>query len=482
MEGEHAHSTLCAARKSRTTVTVNDLPPDLLLVILRDVFGDVLRRFKRRGDVTRDNIQLVPPPPCDRRITDHWMSSAEYLASVCPLWREAMSNISIFWAQLIIWTGTDPTPLTRIRQYLAWSRDQPLHIYIMRRFDPSMQDPTEKAQIRVILDLLLPHVKRWKVLSIRLLHSSSLPLPCADLVGYAEELVQLNLDFIIGDAVVRATPDPLSTGTFDTPALEELSMGGVHFHEAYVEPLRRSLIPPKLRFLTLTDSHHALVACPSVGLVHFMDLQLDVSYTGPPLPRAYYWGADVSFTGMSGDAVAEFNRLLDYPYLESLSYTRCSMPIRGASSSSPSLGTVSESYYLTITGIADPATMLYFLTPCSEVWIHDSDGLQPAVLQALAQPTTTEHGEDVWVCPDLRGLHIVGCRQFRSADLRAVLEARLRAHAATGFAMEDDVGYVLRPVADLYVYDCGELALEDKQWFDQNVEAVRWDYWSGGTR
>lgn len=106
----------------------------------------------------------------------------------------------------------------------------------------------------------------------------------------------------------------------------KISLGGVHFHEAYVEPLRRSLIPPKLRFLTLTDWHHipgpltdllqALVACPSVGLVYFMNLQLDVSHTGPPLSCAYYWGANVSFTGMSGDAIAEFNRLLDYPYLE----------------------------------------------------------------------------------------------------------------------------------------------------------------------
>jgi len=268
-------------------------------------------------------------------------------------------------------------------------------------------------------------------------------------------------------------------------------MGGVPFHEAYAVPLRQSLMPPKLRFLTLTDSHHApvplidllqaLVACPNVGLVHFMNLQLDVSYTGPPLPRAYYWGADVSFTGMSGDAIAEFNRLLDHPYLESLSYTRCSMPIHDASGT-PSLGTVSESYDLTITGIADPAAMLYFLTPCSEVWIHDSDGLQPAVLQALAQPTATERGEDVWLCPDLRELHIVGCKQFRSADLRAVLEARLEAHAATGFAGQDDDGYALRSVKGLYVRDCGELALEDKEWYNKNVEAVQWDFWSGGTR
>ncbi|KAH9924519.1 uncharacterized protein B0H18DRAFT_1011525 [Fomitopsis serialis] len=446
----------CAARNPRTTV--NDLPPDVLLIILRDVFRDALQEFRRRGKLSRATAQFVPRSPFDDFVTDSSRCSAEHLASVCPQWREAMSSSSIFWAQIVVWTGANPTPLTKIRQYLAWSREQPLHIYVIRRFSPSLEDRTEKAHVKAIVELLLPHVQRLKVLCMKLLHSSSLPLPRA----------------------------------FITPVLEELSMGGVHFLEAYLDALLRSPILPMLTHLFLTGyaSHHrpiplidllqCLVLCQHIEVVRFTSLQLDASHTDRSLLQSHDWGADAHFTDMSGDVIAEFHRLLYYPWGEVLSYTRCSMPSRSVSlvHDSP----LGQSYYLNLNEIEDPEALFHFLVPCAEMSICDSDGLQPEVLRALAGPIYTDRGDDVWLCPDLSGLHVSGCRHVSSADLRAVLEARLEAHSATGFAGQDDDGYVVRSVTDLSVRDCGKLAPEDKVWFDKNVESVHWDYWTGGTR
>ena len=56
-------------------------------------------------------------------------------------------------------------------------------------------------------------------------------------------------------------------------------------------------------------------------------------------------------------------------------------------------------------------------------------------------------------------------RVLRSADVRAVLEAALARHAASGVAHNIDPGYVAPSVEDLYVRDCGPLAPEDRQWF-----------------
>ncbi|KAH9924523.1 uncharacterized protein B0H18DRAFT_424703 [Fomitopsis serialis] len=197
----------------RPRATINNLSQDVLLLILRDVFNGA----QRQRAVGWDSVQIASGAPHDDRNPEH--PSAEYLACVCPAWRQAMSCASVFWAQLVIWTGMDPTPLSRIRQYLCWSRNQPLEVYVMRRYDPSgsMEDQTERARVKAVVELLLPHVRRWRVLCMKLLHSRSLPLPRIDLVGHAEKLVRLRLDHTVDDAVAFSATDVPQPEVFDTP-------------------------------------------------------------------------------------------------------------------------------------------------------------------------------------------------------------------------------------------------------------------------
>ncbi|KAH9924548.1 uncharacterized protein B0H18DRAFT_1011670 [Fomitopsis serialis] len=439
-------------RSLHRRTNINDLPCDILIFILCDVFQETPRFLCPQGASDWDDMKPGPRAPYDDRSPER--ASAEYLASVCPLWREAMSNISTFWTQIIIWTGRDSTPLSRIYQYLTWSRNQLLDIFIMRRFDPSVDDRMEKAQVQAIVGLLLPHVGRWRTLCARVLHASSLPIPRIDLVGHAGNLVKLHLDFLVDDAVANTTAASLIAYHFDTPVLESLAMGG-------------SPMPPTLQ-AARTD---------------FDNLQLHSSgYAGPAfLPRG--WDVEISFIDMCGDVIEAYTRLLDYPYVESVAYSRCTFPPRNISE----LGPVGASYIVSLDEIADPTALFYFLTTvagsvsCTQAYIDDCDGLQANVLRQLGAPVPTEHEDEGWLCPYLKELHINGCKHFSSADLRAMVEARYRAHEETGFAEEHDDEYVVRSVLELYVYDCCELAPEDREWFSKHVEIVHWDGWMGET-
>ncbi|TFY59223.1 hypothetical protein EVJ58_g5916 [Rhodofomes roseus] len=146
--------------------------------------------------------------------------------------------------------------------------------------------------------------------------------------------------------------------------------------------------------------------------------------------------------------------------------------------------------YVDFIDIASPTTLVHYLThkgtSAHVVTIKHCSSLQAEVLHALAKPTTLDlQGEELgWsslLCPHLTVLRIIGCEQFRSADLRAVLEARLNIWEATDLTTEDFVDFVSRPVEKLCVRDCGELALDDKEWFDMNLEHVSWDAWEGGS-
>lgn len=81
---------------------------------------------------------------------------------------------------------------------------------------------------------------------------------------------------------------------------------------------------------------------------------------------------------------------------------------------------------------------------------------------------------------DVKSLSIMRAPLVGSADVRAVLEARLARHAASGFAENTDPQYVVASVEELYVWECGELAPEDQEWFDTNVASVTLGRWVGG--
>ncbi|TFY60197.1 hypothetical protein EVJ58_g5305 [Rhodofomes roseus] len=476
--------------------TVLDLPADVLLLIFNDVFK-AAGPPRRRQDVENSyGITLAPWLSSDDPNPQH--PSPECLASVSPAWREAMSNSSHFWTRFVIWVGRDPTPLSRIHQHLAWSRNHPLEIYIVRRFDPSMEDPTEKAQVNAAIEALLPSVKRWRVLCMKLLHSSSLPLPHIDLVGCAEQLKTLILDFVVDDSINSTEGTGPLTGEFYTPVMEQLSIGGVAFNNSYKRFLPLFAMPPKIIILSITDydSRNAVFSladlltcfrsCPDLSRLQLNNLHLDCSYGGPPIytSKPPFWQGNINFIDMDGAVIAEYGRLLGYPVVDYTSYTRCTAP-------SPAGAALVEAHHITMVEIDTPAALIHFFAAdpqdlhCGDAWFTNCDGLTADVLRKLAQPipaqSEVEVDDDDWLCPILQGLTIEGCKNFRSSDLRAMLEARRVCHEATGFALNGDQEFVVSSVSYLEVRGCCELEPGDKEWLHANVSTVVWDGWVGGT-
>ncbi|KZT67131.1 hypothetical protein DAEQUDRAFT_729562 [Daedalea quercina L-15889] len=468
-------------RNFRTTI--DDLPSDVLLAI----FG-VLSR-PRQSSTSWPILEGQGRFGADRLLPKE-NPDAEHafpycLATVCRTWRTIMSTVSIFWTRQIIWVGKKPTPTSWIREHIAWSRDHPIDIYVMRRFDPSLSDPTEKAQVDAVMEVLMPHMHRWRVLCMKLLHSSSLPRPRIDLVGTANELRKLRLDFVLYEPTTNAELAALvPTDNFHTPLLESLSLSGLHFRELYMKPSLYAPLPPKLSDLAVSEypSHYppfplvefltCLTSHLDMGRLTLDNLRLNCSYDGEPIRRLGkrgYWDADVHFVDMSGDVISEYNRLLDYPYVDLAWYTRCSMD------ASCQLG---ESYRLILESIADPSVLYRLLNGvegtswCQELTFIDCDGLNGAFLHTLATPRSTPDGND-WPCPDVSTLTIKGCKRFSSFDLRMLLEPRRKVHQEAGFRLRDeDPDYQVHSVTYLYVSNCCRTEQDDKDWLKKNVASL----------
>ena len=507
---EVAGSIMAAQRMRHARIT--DLPADILLIIAREVLSLAWRPAVEPGHSEWEHVVRLDPWcsffDADRsRI--NWSAVHAYqdlLGSLFPSWRVAMSPISSLWTHLVIWTGRDPTPLDEISEYLSWSRDKPLDIFILRRYDPSLEDRTEKACVQAVVELLLPHMQRWHVLCMKVLHSSSLPIPHVDITGQAKYLEELFLDFVVDDLTESQTSIPI-TGLFDTPALKRLSMGGVHFRDAYVKPGWKPMLLPFLTFLAIDDYRSCNGPFPFIDLLTCLtgishgymlkleNLQLDCSYTGPPLPHTHRvtsedWEPPIKFVGMDAEALVHYYLLLEWTWSTDISYVLCKTPIPPGARLAPAMD-------IHISDTHDPDVLLSILraTSCRDcdcgdgLWLRRCDCLR-AVFPELARPiitspdVATDPFAPSWLFPDLTYLLIQDCTQFSSADLRALVQARA---AAGGIAeLEHQNGQELAievGVASLLmlrVKNCCELAPEDKEWFDANLKVVSWDGWTGG--
>ena len=482
------------AWRGRRRTTVLDLPSDVLVVILVDVYlasGNAQSRSRpiTKGDTDGEDVFSMYPTP-------------EYLASVHSTWRRAMSSASVFWTHLVVWIGADPTPLLRVREYLAWSCNRPLNIYVLRRSRSSGEDIDEGNRVGRVVQLILPHIGRWRSLRMETLYSKSLPIPRIDLVGCAPHLTELALSSTVDDDLLVDTVLPL-TGDFETPKLELLAMHGCVFRHAYVQPFPRLQPPPKL--ITLSLSHHhqphrpltvvdlllCLARCTRLRAVDFRDLELDCIGDIDPIPRdiaaPLSLGVDCyGFTDMSGAVIAECSRLLSELQPEYFTLKRCTDPV-------PYGARLPLASALSIEEVQDSAVLLSLLvalpgTPHDKTELVACDGLTSSVLRDIAKPAVFDSGflrqgterREAWPLMYTSSLTITKCTQFRSSDVRALLRARLMAQAASGNAGLMHQDFAVASIQYLCVTDCCELDLEDKEWLDHHVEVVQWDDWKGG--
>ncbi|GBE87950.1 hypothetical protein SCP_1201760 [Sparassis crispa] len=472
---------------------INDLPLDVLITIFKMVYfnsrkiGHYVRKLAEDSDVEwEDPDEGIPT---DWHKDDDLFSPSlfpEALAAVCPLWREAMNCVSVFWTRLVIIVGQHPTPLSEISSYLTFSRKHPIDIIITHRpQDVNSSDTSGEVRVAEIMELLLPHIGRWRKLHINVALESSLPSRISDLRGNASALTSLRLESSSPrttrmDRILRLVED------FQTPALQELVSDGYVFRDAYLSS------PKSLASITtLTISHFSawnfvgdsklffvseLVVClhrlQNLTDLRLVDLVLDDFMTVSRLPQNASLDIEsVRFEGMHGSNLSNFYYVANRPRFTYLTFGRYTLPHR------ISMGGCMELNLSDLSPDSDIHALL-------QDWDGDCDNALSVSNcssfdgRVLLQLSVAANGE--WLCPRMTSLDVEDCPLFNSGDLQRMVQARREEHAKSGFADEGDPNFTIPSIEHLSVSHSGDLTSEDKAWFDKNVKYVTWDEWTGG--
>lgn len=72
-----------------------------------------------------------------------------------------MSYIDAFWSRMVIFVDQESDPIPAVRSYLAWFRNEPLDIHILRCSRGADAHSEEKTRVASIMKLIIPHLPRW---------------------------------------------------------------------------------------------------------------------------------------------------------------------------------------------------------------------------------------------------------------------------------------------------------------------------------
>lgn len=127
---------------------------DILVLIFQELYGSSCLH----DDFSADPLTQYRPQK-DNLFSPPVFPNA--LASVCHVWKEAISSVSLFWTRLIIRVDRKTTPLSIIRLHLMLSTHKPLDIRICRH-PKSLPDSAymERTRVAVAMALLYPSTLR----------------------------------------------------------------------------------------------------------------------------------------------------------------------------------------------------------------------------------------------------------------------------------------------------------------------------------
>ncbi|KAH9949933.1 hypothetical protein B0H21DRAFT_42960 [Amylocystis lapponica] len=401
------------------------------------------------------------------------VSFPETAAAVCTQWRDLLSGVSTFWTRLIISVDDNSTPLSTIQSYLTLSGERPLDITISRRPQTfSAADPHEKARIAAAMNLLYPHMTRWRFLHINVIHASSIPF--LDRNIHAENMVDLRLESRIADA----EPRTLERGddSFVAP-VKSLTIDGATFRDAFLNApsslseLNRLTIsgyrrtPRDMFTFTAWDLLRCVCRLRKVVELQLLDLNLDASQHD--IHHEYFRLPMLEVLTLVGMDVEDLTPLL------------CS--VNGVITLERCTTAPSQicSQHLNLIAQDEVESFLEAWMGCthSNLSVERCAGFNDALLAQLAAP----HADDgSWTSPKIRTLYVEGCPDITSRALRQMVEARWTEHKKRNFVLSNRNFEAVISLARMSVKDCGEIAPEDKAWFDENLKHVVWDSWEGG--
>ncbi|KAL6299302.1 hypothetical protein BKA93DRAFT_606158 [Sparassis latifolia] len=361
---------------------------------------------------------------------------------------------------------------------LELSASHPLHITIMRRPTSHRDaDPLERRRVSDTMCLLYPHISRWYRFHINVLHASSLPVPHVELQGDALCLFEMRFESQI-DEIQYDVADWMPR--FNAPALTELRMDGLTFRRAFlfspasishVQELSITRYARGHRLLfTFRNLIDCLCALPNLTWLDLVDLDiLPEVGTGPILGLSRCRPRYCKFELLSS-AITRLLSLCLQNAIYDLSLTQCTIPHR------IDLSSVGDLRLQNIDHDQDLEPLLLNWDSV-HLCVHSCPGFGASLLSAMAYEID---GHDNWLCPRLTILELLDCTNFTSADMRAMVQARHKAHAESGFADDFDDEFTVTSLTHLTVVGDMELWLADREWLDQNVDYVSWNGWCGG--
>ncbi|KAF9455974.1 hypothetical protein BDZ94DRAFT_1276833, partial [Collybia nuda] len=154
--------------------SIHDLPNEVLLIIFKWAF------------IYTHNHKILPQ-------TTTYYPDFQFLhiaTLVCKNWSNLTRLAPILWTDLRIYVDEKTTSLSRIQTYLDLSLDLPLDLHVLRHtYTHDSIDLDETLRCGVVIDMLIPHFRRRRIINFNVLHSSSLPSIHREFRGHAPHLI-----------------------------------------------------------------------------------------------------------------------------------------------------------------------------------------------------------------------------------------------------------------------------------------------------
>ncbi|KAH7908221.1 hypothetical protein BJ138DRAFT_1128633 [Hygrophoropsis aurantiaca] len=440
------------SRPQPLTCAVATLPNELLLDIFDLVYGNW---YKTSREIHREF-------PYD-------------LAVVCRRWLDLLLSEPRYWKRILIFlSGEYRTPLPVVHACMEAFDNLDVLVSVREDHEDAHGASESDLSTTVVIQAILPHIHRVKILWFAVDFSSSLPKIVRDLHGDAGSLQNLQFSCTGDDGdQVESSEDEyaLFPSKFVAPNLDTLRIDGRNFVSACtmldnttwtrairvinINHLRPSANEHKFRVVSAIETL-SLLPCLEKIWFQNVDMSYDKQKDGHYGPYRFSRLTHLLLGNLGAETLAGF-RAID-ARLESLGIELCGMddPI------------LPYSECLSLYGINDTQNLAgtLLLWQGRELSLIDCSVFSDKFLQAMSGQSDSEDSEVVakkMICPGLKSLYVSDCPNFAAKEFVDMLRCRQQ-WPENRFRIEQ-----------VHVKRSGPaLSQEEGTWLRQNVDIVEW--------
>ncbi|PPQ92539.1 hypothetical protein CVT25_010372 [Psilocybe cyanescens] len=448
--------------------TIQSLPKEILLRIFEEVYlASCNLEFDSYDAVTDPTVF----PSC--------------IAGVCIAWKELVQSIAHFSTQLLIFVDK-PVPYPELRAQFRTSKPLLIKVFVIRKDYSAEEDVEERPRVKEVMQLLVQHIKRCKVVVFDLLHNSSLPR-ISDFSDKAAKLLTLRMKSRL-PGFGPAVPDPTPTlrrnsRPFLCPSLRYLDLDGNVFMAAMqIYGWAESFREVSQKHLTIRNMRHsdrmgydlldflvALSRLKHFTLLQLVNVELEARRRiGPGVGSIFI--QNFEFEGLSRGFVTDFlNNHHNSIDVSHITLTRCELGPAPNSNFAP--------WFLTFCDIAPEEDLAAFIRYWDGFGLtfRNCPGVDDKVLLVVSSLSPGSQG------------HTINARTFRTLEIRTpgpipitvtalkeLVEVR-QTESERYNLQEHRRGSIPLPMHSIYISGTGaRLSISDLEWFRSKVDYFTW--------